>query len=187
MSISSQSQQKLLPASGRYRDLEPRSLIDRREALNSLLRFSHRVELRVAIYAYGEDCYLISATTGITESGTPIKLPYATTDLDLGHAAFDLFLKCYAHATNTADASLAGWAVFGASGARSGKSFEAKSTYVTVRTSNMAIVVEASRRLPPSDIYVGSQLSITCDPAALGSAIKKLVSTLRLLDSQDAL
>ena len=151
-----------------------------------MLRHSQRVELRVALYAYGEDCFLISATSGITEAGAPIKLPFTTNDSDLGHAVYDLLLQCYAHPKDTADGSLSNWAVFGASGAKTGKSFETKSTYVVVKTFNMAIIVEASRRSPPSEVYVGRQLSITSDPAKLGAAVKKLVVTLRLLESQDA-
>lgn len=71
-----------------------------------LICFSEKEELRVAIYAYGEDCYLISATTSITESGTPTKMPYATSDQELGHAVLDQFLQCDAHDEDTTDASL---------------------------------------------------------------------------------
>lgn len=177
---------KLLPAPGRYRDLEPRSIHDRRELLNGLLRHSPRIELRVALYACGEDCYLISATTSIAEAGTPIKLPIAASDSELGYAIFDLLLQCYAHRV-TADGLLENWAVFVASGEKVGKSFRKKSTYVSVKTANSAIIVEASRCFPPSSIYVGEQLSIGCDPDKLGSVVKNLVRTLRFLDSQDAL
>ncbi len=183
----SQPKKKLLPSSGRYRDVEPRSLIDRRETLNQMLRHVQPVELRVAIYAYGEKCFLISATTGINEAGEPIKLAFTATDSDLGHAIYDQLLECYAHFVDPADGSLRNWAVFAASGAKTGKAFESECIYVTVETINTALVVEASKRFPPSDNYVGRQHSITCDPATLGSTVKKLVSTLRLLDSQDAL
>jgi hypothetical protein len=161
--------------------------MDRREALNQMLRYSQRVELRVAIYAYGQECFLISATTGITEAGDPIKLPFVASDSDLGHAIYDQLLECYAHFIDTADASLKNWAVFVASGAKTGKAFESRCTYVTVETVNTALVIEASRRSPPSATYVGRQHSITCDPEILGATVKKLVSTLRLLDSRDAL
>lgn len=178
---------ELLPSPGRYRDLEPRSLMDRRESLNEMLRYRQQIELRVALYAYGEDCFLISATTGIAEAGAPVKLQFTAADSDLGHAIYDLLLQCYAHPNDVADGSLKNWAVFAASGAKTGKAFESKCTYVTVKTINTAIVLEAVRRSPPSDIYVGQQLSITGDPAFLGSAVKKLVATLRILDSQDVI
>lgn len=177
---------KLLPAPGRYRDLEPRSIHDRRELLNELLRCSPRIELRVALYAYGEDCYLISATTSIAEAGPPIKLPVTVSDSELGYAIFDLLLQCYAHPV-TADGLLENWAVFVASGEKVGKSFRKKSTYVSVATANSAIIVEASRCFPPSNTYVGEQLSIGCAPDKLGSVIKYLVKTLRFLDVQNAL
>ncbi|WP_037247225.1 hypothetical protein [Rhodoferax saidenbachensis] len=161
--------------------------MDRRETLNEMLRHWQQIELRVAIYAYGEECFLISATTGTAEAGAPIKLQFTAADSDLGHAIYDLLLQCYAHPKDAADGSLKNWAVFAASGAKTGKAFESKCTYVTAKTINTAIVVEAIRRSPPSDTYVGQQLSITGAPAVLGSAVKKLVATLRLLDSQDAL
>lgn len=177
---------KLLPAPGRYRDLEPRSISDRRDLLNELLRYSSRIELRVALYAYNEDCYLISATTSIAEAGSPIKLPITASDSELGYAIFDLLLQCYAYPV-TADGLLENWAVFVASGEKVGKSFRKKSTYVSVKTVNSAIIVEASRCFPPSSIYVGEQLSIGCDPDKLGGVVKHLVKTLRFLVSQNAL
>lgn len=183
----SKPRKQLLPSPGRYRDLEPRSLVDRRDALNQMLRHSQRIELRVAIYAYGNECFLISATTGITEAGEPVKLSFSATDSDLGHAVYDQLLGCYAHFKDMANSSLKDWAAFTASGAKTGKAFESKSTYVTVETIHMALIIEAKRRSPPSDTYVGQRLSITCDPAVLGATVKKLVSSLRLLDSQDAL
>jgi len=176
---------KLLPAPGRYRDLEPRSIHDRRELLNELFRLTH-IELRVALYAYGEDCYLISATTSIAEAGAPIKLPVTVSDSELGYAIFDLLLQSYAHPV-TGDGLLENWAVFVASGEKTGKSFQKKSTYVSVNTANSAIIVEASWGFPPSNIYVGEQLSIGCDADKLGSVVKQLVRTLRFLDSQNAL
>ena len=63
--------------------------------------------------------------------------------------------------------------MFRASGAKTGKSFEEKSTYVSVKTRNLAIVIEGTRRRPRSDIYVGSL--VTRDPAKLGGAVKNLL------------
>ena len=181
------AREKLLTPSGSYRDLPPRCLADRRDALNELLHSKLWIELRVAIYAYANDCWLLSATSGISEAGEPVRLSYDASNNDLGNEILDLLLRCYAHPVASSDGSLEHWAVFRASGAKSGRSFERASTYVSIRTMNSGIVINANRRQPPSELYVGQTLSITPDPEELGRAVKKVVDTVRLLDSQGAL
>jgi hypothetical protein len=188
MSFFRLSRSRVLPPSGRYAALPPRCLADRRDAINKMLRLAQPLELRVAVYFYGQHCILASATTGISEAGQPVKLPPDAADEDLGLAILDLLLRC--HSEEPADAresKLSDWAVFVASGAKSGRVFEERCTYVSVRTANLALVIEASRRSPPSPIYVGQELSITPDaPSTLGAAVRRAVAALRLLEAHDA-
>jgi hypothetical protein len=176
-----------IAAPARYRDLQPRCLIDRRSTLNDALSYKQTVELRVAVYAYAEEAFLVSATTGICEAGPPRKLAFSDDNEALGHAILDALLECYAHPKPSPDSTLKEWSVFAASGAKTGKAFESRCTYISVRTVNTAMIVEASRRSPPSDLYVGQGVPITCDPEDLGRSVRRVVIALRLLDSQDVL
>jgi hypothetical protein len=175
---------KLLPPPGAYDDLPPRCLMDRRDALREIsLHSGMPAELRAVVYAYGSKCFLASATTGIQEAG-PVRLLAAdVTDEQLGLAVLDLLLQCQAH--EPGDSST--WPVYVESGAKSMRAFEEASVFVQIRTVNTAIRFEASRRKPPSETYIGRMHAITVEPARVGGSLRAIVSTVRLLDSQDAL
>lgn len=179
----------LVPAPGRYADLPPRCVSDRRDALREAFR--HHVlpvELRAVVYAYAEHRYLVSATTGISEAGEPVNLPFDASDEQLGAAVLDQLLQCYSHPQSPPTGRLEDWPVFVASGAKSGREFESKCTYVTVSTfGGSALIVEAKRRQPPSPLYVGRQLGMVGDPGTLGHAVRDAVHALRFLDAHDVI
>jgi hypothetical protein len=191
MGFFKSSSTRLLPCSGKYSALPPRALHDRRDALNRLLKYKHQVEFRVAVYFYGDQAILATTTTGAYETGQPVKLPTDVTDEKLGVAIYDLMLECYSHEPRVRRqgdiVTLSDWVVYVASGAKTGRRFEEQSTYVSVRTVNSAIIVEASRFKPPSRTYVGQELNFAEEPAVLGASVRSVVRTLRFLDAHDAL
>lgn len=74
-----------------------------------------------------------------------------------------------------------------ASGARSGRVFEEKSTYLAIETVNSALRIHASRRKPPSAVYIGQDHSLAVGSEELGASVRNLVSIVRRLDSENAL
>nr|WP_315467690.1 hypothetical protein [uncultured Undibacterium sp.] len=171
-----------------HREITPRNFLDRRDEINAKLQANHQIELRVALYVFGEVAFIACATTGISETGTPLKLPFSVTDEDLGQSIRELLLQTYLHpAPSYIDAKLSDWPAYIASGAKSGRAFEEKSTYLSIETVNTALRLHASRRRPTSSVYIGQDHSLNVDSDELGKSIRKLVSIVRLLDSQNAL
>jgi hypothetical protein len=169
-------------------ELTPRTFLDRREEIASKLRATRPVELRVAIYAFKEEALIFCATTGISEAGDPVKLPFTASNEDIGRTARELLLQTYVHpAPSHTEAKLSDWPAYVASGAKSGRVFEEGSTYLEIATVNTALNLRASRRKPSSAVYVGQSHSLTVDSDELGASIRNLVSIVRLLDSQDAI
>jgi hypothetical protein len=179
---------KLLPPSGRSNELPPRALIDRREALRALRPQVVPIELRVVLYAVADQFLILCTTTGIQEAGEPRKLPSDVSHEVLGTAILDALLECEAYEPPPMRGpKLSDWAAFVVSQSKTVRAFEEASTYVTVLTVNSGIVIEASRRQPQSETYIGRQLSISSDPAKLGASVCSAISTLRFLDLRDAL
>jgi len=171
-----------------HREITPRDFLDRRDAVNAKLRASRQIELRVALYAFAEESFIACATTGFSESGSPVKLSFSVSDEDLGQTVRELLLQTYVHpAPSHTDAKLADWPAYVASGAKSGRVFEEKSTYVSIETVNTAVRVHASRRKPPSAVYIGQDHSLAVSSEELGASIRNLVSIVRRLDSENAL
>ncbi|WP_431095329.1 hypothetical protein [Polaromonas aquatica] len=170
------------------RELTPRSFLDRRDEINAKLRSKRQIELRVALYAFGEEALIACATSGFSEAGTPVRLPFSVSNDDLGQAVRELLLQTYLHPVPShTDAKLSDWPAFVVSGAKSGRAFEENCTYLSVETVNTALRIHASRRKPPSAVYIGQDHSLAVDSEELGASIRNLVSIVRRLDSQDAL
>jgi hypothetical protein len=179
---------KLLSPSGRSAELPARALIDRREALRVLHPQVVPIELRVVLYAVADQFLILCTTTGIQEAGKPQKLPSDISHEALGTAIRDALLECEAYEPSPMRGpKLSDWAAFVVSQAKTVRAFEEASTYVTVRTVNLGIVIEASRRQPQSETYIVRKLSIASDPATLGAAARSAISALRFLDLHDAL
>jgi hypothetical protein len=170
------------------RGLVPRDFLDRRDAINAKLRASRQVELRVALYVFAEESFIGCATTGFSEAGAPVKLPFAVSDENLGQVVRELLLQTYLHpAPSHTEAKLSEWPAFVVSGAKSGRAFEEKSTYVSVETVNTALRVHATRRKPASAVYVGQDHSLAVASEELGASIRNLVSIVRRLDAENAI
>ena len=188
MSPSNPDTRGLLPSPGRYADLPPRCLMDRREALRDLRRPAIPLQLRATVYAFGADSFIVCATTSIAETGDVIRLPASVSNEALGLAALDQLLQCCAHPMpNLTEVKATTWPAFIASGAKTVRAFEQASTSVSIETAGMGIAVEGRRHAPRSQMYVGRTQPITGDPEELGEAVRAVVTTVRLLDSQDAL
>jgi hypothetical protein len=171
-----------------HREFTPRSFLDRRDEINAKLRSKRQIELRVALYTFGEEAYIACATSGFSEAGTPVKLPFLVSNEDLGQTVRELLLQTYLHsAPSHTEAKLSDWPAYAASGAKSGRAFEEQCTYLSVETVNTALRVHASRRKPPSSVYIGQDHSLAVDPEELGASIRNLVSIVRRLDPQNAL
>lgn len=171
-----------------HRELTPRTFLERRDAINAKLRANRQIELRMALYAFAEESFNACATTGFSEAGNPVKLPFSVSDEDLGQAVRELLLNTYLHpAPSHTDAKLADWPAYVASGARSGRVFEEKSTYLAIETVNSALRIHASRRKPPSAVYIGQDHSLAVGSEELGASVRNLVSIVRRLDSENAL
>ena len=188
MSPSDSPSDRILPAPGRYADLPPRCLMDRRQALQELRRPAQPLQLRAQIYAFGTESLLVCATTSISEAGEVAKLAASVSDEALGLAVLDQLLQCCAHPMpNMREAKATTWPAFIASGAKTVRAFEHASTSVSVETAGMGLKVEGRRHAPPSETYVGRLRSITGNPLELGAAVREVIKIVRLLDSQDAL
>lgn len=171
-----------------YREITPRNFIDRRDEINAKLRSSRQIELRAALYAYGDEAYIACATTGFSEAGAPVKLPFSASNEDLGQAVRELLLQTDLHLVRShTEAKLSDWRAYLVSGSKSGRAFEEKCTYLSIETVNTALRVHASRRKPPSAVYIGQDHSLGVVSEELGASIRNLVSIVRRLDSQDAL
>lgn len=169
-------------------ELTPRHFLDYRDAINAKLKATRQIELRVALYAYAQEAYIVSATTGISEAGVPIKVPFAGAAEKLGRTVREMLLQTHLHpAPSYQDAKLSDWPAYVLSGAKTGRAFEEKSVYLSVETRNTALCVRAQQRKPLSPIYVGQDHSLNVDSEELGKSLQYLVSTVRLLDSQGAL
>ncbi|MBX3628175.1 MAG: hypothetical protein KF892_24405 [Rhizobacter sp.] len=169
-------------------ELTPRDFLDYRDAINARLKATRQIELRVAVYAYAQEAYIVSATTGFSEAGAPVKVPFAGADEELGRTVRKLLLQTHMHpAPSHREAKLSDWAAYVLSGAKTGRAFEEKSVYLSVDTRNTALCIRAQQRRPPSPIYVGHDHSFNVDSEELGKSIQNLVSIVRLLASQGAL
>lgn len=171
-----------------YREITPRDFLDRRDEINAKLPSNRQIELRAAVYAYGDEAYIACATTGFSEAGAPVKLPFSSPNEDLGQAVRELLLQTYLHpAPSHTEAKVSDWPVYLVSGAKSARAFEEKCTYLSVQTVNTALRVQAARRKPPSAVYIGQDHSLGVDSEELGASIRNLVSLVRRLDSENAL
>lgn len=172
----------LLPPPGRYADLGRGSIIDRRKAVNAMLRYPRVEELRSVVYACGEDRYLVTATTSIWEAGPVARLPWDVADEELGYAVLDSLLQYHAHPPLPRNGGVRTWRALQASGARSRKRFKEISNYVDLRTIGSGIVICAGDL--PGGVFVGQLASIAPAPAEIGGLVRKLVGLWRTLAPQ---
>ncbi|MDP5240886.1 hypothetical protein Q9Q94_15195 [Uliginosibacterium sp. 31-16] len=166
----------------------PRDLIDRRDQINQERNSKLQLELKVALYAYAEKYLIVSSTTGIAESGEPMVLSFDVDDEELGTVVLNKLVDCYrAPAPSYREHKLSDWRAFALSGAKTGRAFESSSIYISVETVNTALRVEACPRTPMSGIFVGKLHSVAASPEEIGSTIRAVIASIKLLGDHNAL
>jgi hypothetical protein len=99
-------------------------------------------ELRARAYFYEKRGYIVSAVSGIAETGEPTILPADVANSDLGRCVCDRLLEFTPRSPGgMRQMKLRDWPAYQASGAKSVKSFEANCWMITVDTINTAIVI----------------------------------------------
>jgi hypothetical protein len=156
-------------------DHSTRELTDIKQSLGS--------ELCAALYLYNDDKFIVSSIAGIAEYGEPIVLDANTTDESLGLALCDKLLEFKPR--NNQDLSrskLDDWPAYKASGAKSGKAFEQKSTYVYVTTINSAIHIEAAPRATnEQNLKALCSIPNGRSHSEIGAAVRKAINAATLL------
>ena len=105
-------------------------------------------ELHARLYFYAKKGFIVSAVSGIAETGEATILPADVSDSDLGRCVCDRLLEFNPESpANMRDHTLRDWPAYQASGAKSAKSFEAESWMIMVDTINTAIIITARPRL----------------------------------------
>lgn len=141
-------------------------------------------ELRARVYLYDERKLLISSVSGIAEVGAVSVLPWEIDDEALGLAICDHLLAFRPNSPPDMPAlKLADWAVLRASGARSGKAFEAKAWMVLVETCNAAISFDARPRATFHDSAVFAGGSSSQEHARCGRTLKQTLEAAMALRS----
>jgi len=142
----------------------------------------------MVLYAYSSKQMILCSTTGISEAGEPVSLPFDVANEELGAIALAKLLETDLNpAPLYSEHGLAHWRAYSVSGAKTGRSFEESSVYVSIQTVNTALRVEAGPRKSVSGLYVGRTHSLTVDPEELGASIRSLLSAIELLGRHDAL
>ncbi len=140
-------------------------------------------ELRAALYLFEEKKLIVSAISGIVESGEPVVLDAGVEDEIIGLTVCDKLLEYSPR--NQQDLSKYtsdDWAVYKVSGAKTLKYFERESTYVAIGTLNSAIQIEASPRISNHpELKALCSISNGLSHAAIGEAIRRAINASRVL------
>ena len=138
-------------------------------------------ELRARLYLYDDSQLLISSVSGIAETGLVTVLTSDVDDEVLGLAVCDHLLAFQRRSPeNLRDDRLADWAVYRASGAKSGKRFEEKAWMVMIDTINSAIQFQVRPRITlHSEIFAGGQSG--SDHANCGATLKRTLLAAKAL------
>jgi len=136
-------------------------------------------ELLAHVYRYADSKFIVTSNmsergSAIWETGEPTVLPIDVADRELGRVVCAHLLGHVAgQPSNLRDHKLTDWAVYRASGAKSGKDFRSKSWLVSVETLNHALDIEA---VPVFDVYDGIRVKGGARPEheELGAVIRKV-------------
>ncbi|MDJ0711530.1 MAG: hypothetical protein QNJ14_14155 [Woeseiaceae bacterium] len=139
--------------------------------------------LSAAVYLYDESSFIICSIAGNTEYGEPIVLGEDASNEDLGRAVCDALLafkRDNPPGRNTD--TLADWAAFQASGAKTGKAFESNSWYVSVRTIRTAIRMSARPRISNNrELTAATTISAGTMHVGIGQALRRAIAGARAL------
>lgn len=156
-------------------DHSVREIVDTKKRIGS--------ELRVALYFFEEQKFIVSAKCSIVECGEPTVLDSSVSDEILGLTVCDKLLEYSPKNTR----GLSGytskdWAAYKVSGAKTAKYFERKSTYISITTMNSAIQIEASPRISNvPELKALCSISNGWSHAAIGEAVRRAISASKVL------
>ena len=134
-------------------------------------------ELRASVYLYRNTKFIICCIADIAEYGEPIVLSADVPDEQLGVAVCDQLLN-YKPRSNRrpSKSTLDDWAAFKASGAKSGRVFEADCMFVYITTVNTAILIDATPRVSNErDLAARCSISNGYIHAEIGAAVRKSI------------
>ncbi len=156
-------------------DRSAREIIDLKEKFGT--------ELRTSLYLYNNERFIVCSIACFAEYGTPKTLDLDTSDDELGLALCDKLLEFRPELEDPRPSrKLTDWAAFKASGAKTVKSFENKSTFVYVRTVNTAIDIEAAPRVTlEKELKARCVISNTSSHSEIGRAIRKAIKAANVL------
>jgi hypothetical protein len=140
-------------------------------------------ELRARAYFYEKKGYIVSAVSGMAETGHPTILPSDVANSHLGCCVCDHLLEFSPRSpTGMRDLKLTDWPAYRASGAKSVKSFEASCWMIQIDTVNTAIVITTHPRL---SLYPEISVQGTALPRHedVGAVIRKTLKAAMVLRS----
>lgn len=144
-------------------------------------------ELRAVLYLYGDSTYIVSSTTSIAETGTPIVLDASAPNDQIGLAICDKLLDAWQHDLGDLRAHKQDdWQVLKASGAKTGKQFNENALYMVIETINSAIRFQMRYRVTlEPDFHAGAVLSNGVEHEQIGITVRRLVIAAKALREAD--
>ena len=140
-------------------------------------------ELSATLYLYADRMFILTAITGITESGEPAIFDTDVDDDALGNAACDKLLE-YSPGDNRSlkGHTLADWAAYQVSKAKSAKQFERDSIAVSLATLNSALRIEAAPRMSEfPELRALCSISTSATHAEVGQSIRRAIRAVKVL------
>ncbi|MDJ0760915.1 MAG: hypothetical protein QNJ19_16090 [Woeseiaceae bacterium] len=140
-------------------------------------------ELCAAIYLYDDSVFILSAIAGHTEAGEAVVLDVDVSDEALGETLCDKLIEYEPNDRRERPSHpVRDWAVFRASGARSGRGFEERSFYGYVRTINTAIRIDVTpRKTNHPEIRASCSLSNGQSHSSIGAAVRRAFEASKIL------
>lgn len=143
----------------------------------SYLREKLETELSCCAYYYDNSKFIICKIASIMEYGEPIVLPHDVDNLTLGKTVYEAVLGFkLLDDREQISHSLTDWEAFKASGEKTVKAFEQKSTYLNINTHNEALKISARPKVTNdrclSAVYSASIRNLEVE---VGVALKKAI------------
>lgn len=140
-------------------------------------RKRNRCELRASVYLYRNTKFIICCVADIAEYGEPIVLGADVPDEQLGVAVCDQLLNYKSRSkTRPSKWTLDDWAAYKASGAKSGRAFEADCMFAYITTVNTAILIDAAPRVSNErDLAARCSIPNGYIHAQIGAAVRKAI------------
>lgn len=157
-------------------DRSVREIIDTKERIGS--------ELHAVLYYFEQQTFLVSAQCSIVEHGEPVILDSAVSDETLGLTVCDKLMEYSPKIIRDLSGYTASkdWLVFKCSGAKTMKYFERESIYVSIKTVNSAIQIEASPRMSNvPELKALCSISNGWSHDEIGNAVRRAISASQAL------